>query len=469
MKKVLASILALALTVTMLAACSAASSSDAAPSAGNAVPAGSASAADTPQSGGDTFDPSSDKTVVTVWCRYPEDEEPTKPYQRLLRWAEAFNAENPDDIEVVVAGAKTSDVIAEAIMSGSTPDIFQNYWNNAPLYADNGVLRDLTEYVNDGDAAWDKSDFVEPLWELCTYEDKIYSVPMTVSSTYLFYNKTMLAEAGWTEFPKTMDELAQCIRDCTKVNADGSIEQIGLIPDYPWMDNVLWPVAFGAEYIDENGTITFDSPEMIAAYQFQADIYNEYGYDAIRSFIDTCGERATTEDPLFTGRIAIRWQGDSAVASMVQAARDTDTEMGIVEVPPVAAGEASQSMLTCGVWEVNAKTENIEATVQVLKSLTSKETMLYFAEGDFGGGSFQPRKSALTALTEMDTVSEEARQIAVMLRDGTLRTFPMCSYVNEYLLEIIDRMTEAFAGETTVEEAAKAVVEAIQPLADDEG
>ena len=85
MKKVLASILALALTVTMLAACSAASSSDAAPSAGNAVPAGSASAADTPQSGGDTFDPSSDKTVVTVWCRYPEDEEPTKPYQRLLR------------------------------------------------------------------------------------------------------------------------------------------------------------------------------------------------------------------------------------------------------------------------------------------------------------------------------------------------------------------------------------------------
>ena len=70
----------------------------------------------------------------------------------------------------------------------------------------------------------------------------------------------MLAEAGWEEFPKTMDELIQCIDDCTKVGADGSIEQMGLIPDYPWLDNVLWPVAFGAQFIDEEtNTITFDS------------------------------------------------------------------------------------------------------------------------------------------------------------------------------------------------------------------
>ena len=46
---------------------------------------------------------------------------------------------------------------------------------------------------------------------------------------------------------------------------------MGLIPDYPWLDNVLWPVAFGAQFIDEEtNTITFDSPEMLKAYQFQA-------------------------------------------------------------------------------------------------------------------------------------------------------------------------------------------------------
>ena len=89
-----------------------------------------------------------------------------------------------------------------------------------------------------------------------------------------------------------MDELIQCIDDCTKVGADGSIEQMGLIPDYPWLDNVLWPVAFGAQFIDEEtNTITFDSPEMLKAYQFQADIYSKYGYDNVKRFIDSLRPR----------------------------------------------------------------------------------------------------------------------------------------------------------------------------------
>ena len=354
------------------------------------------------------------------------------------------------------------------IASGSTPDIFQNYWNNAPTWANNGALYDLTEFVNGGDAEWNKDDFIDAAWDVCTYEDKVYSIPFTYSSTFLFYNKDMLAEAGWEEFPKTMDELIQCIDDCTKVGADGSIEQMSLIPDYPWLDNVLWPVAFGAQFIDEEtNTITFDSPEMLKAYQFQADIYSKYGYDNVKRFIDSLGARATTEDPLFTGKLAIRWQADSALASMVDAAKETGTNMGIAPMPAPAEGGEGQGMLSCGVWEVNAKTANAEATLKVLKSLTSAENMAFMAEGDYGNGAFMPRKSALDAVIAMDGVSEEAKQVAEMLRDGEFRAFPMSSYVNEYLTEISTYMTEALAGNMTVEDAAKAVVEAVQPLADE--
>ena len=59
------------------------------------------------------------------------------------------------------------------------------------------------------------------------------------------------------------------------------------------------------------------------------------------------------------------------------------------------------------------------------------------------------------------------RQVAEMLRDGEFRAFPMSSYVNEYLTEISTYMTEALAGNMTVEDAAKAVVEAVQPMADE--
>lgn len=405
-----------------------------------------------------------EKTVVTVWHLYPEDGEVTKPHMRLLQWAENFNAAN-DDIEVVVSGAKTADVVMTTIASGATPDIFQNYWNNAPTWANNGALYDLTEFVN-GDAEWNKDDFIDAVWNMCTYQDKVYSVPFTYSSTFLFYDKDALAEAGWDAFPKTMDELAQCIRDCTVVEADGSISKMGMIPDYPWLDNVLWPVAFGAKYIDEaTNTITFDSPEMIRAYQFQADIYEEYGYDEVKRFVDTLGARSTVEDALFTGKLAIRWQADTSLAGMLQFAEETGTNMGIAALPPAEEGGAAQGMLTCGVWEVNAKTANPEATWKVLSSLTSAENMAFMAEGDYGNGAFMPRVSALNALMDMD-VSEEAKQIAAMLRDNQMNSFPMSAYLNEYLTEISNYMSEALAGYISVEEAAKAVVEAVQPLAD---
>ena len=71
MKKALALILSLALAVSALTACGGASSSAAGSTSGSAP----ASAA-----------PSGEKTVVTVWHMYAEDEEVTKPHQRLLQW-----------------------------------------------------------------------------------------------------------------------------------------------------------------------------------------------------------------------------------------------------------------------------------------------------------------------------------------------------------------------------------------------
>ncbi len=440
-----------AVAATALAACSSDSSSS---TAASSTASSSDAAAE------------KDPATVTLWHMYAEDEEVTKPHQRMLAWAEEFNATNTDNITVEVSGAKTADVIMTTIASGATPDIFQNYWNNAPTWANNGALYDLTDALTDGDADWDMDDFMDSTWGICVYDDKYYSVPFTMSTTVMTYDIDALADAGWDYFPTTMDELAQCIDDCTVVAADGTIEKFGMIPAYPWLDNVLWPVAFGAQFDDGAGNITFNEPNMLAAYQFQADIYDKYGYENITRFIDTLGSRATETDPLFTGKLAIRWNSDSSIASMVECAALTGTNMGIATMPAATAADESQNMLTGGVWEVNAKTANAEATITVLKSLTSAAHMAYMAEGDYGNGAFMPRASALTALTEMDSVSDAAKEIAVMLRDGATRAFPMSAYVNEYLTEIATYMQEAIMGNMTVEDAAQAVVDAVQPIAD---
>ena len=182
MKRLIASLTAASLALS-LAACGGAASSSAAADNGGA-------AASTPAAS------SAKPTTVTVWHLQPEDSEETCMHQRLLRWAEKFNAENTDNITVEVAGAKSVDVILTTIATGSTPDIFMNYWNNAPAWSDKGALYDLTDFVNN-DADWNKADFVDATWGLCTYNDHIYSIPYSMSTTFMVYRPDLLAEAGW--------------------------------------------------------------------------------------------------------------------------------------------------------------------------------------------------------------------------------------------------------------------------------
>ncbi len=455
MKKALTILLALTMVLMLFAACGT-----------PAEPAEPAESEVTSTATSEAPAESTEKIVVEVWHMFAEDTEPTSASQRYQAWAEDFNATNEHNIEVVVSGAKTADVILTTIASGEKPDIFQNFWNNAPTWADNGAILDLSDYVANSSAEWDYDDFMPAAWDLAMLDGKTYSIPFSYSSTFMFYDKDMLAAAGYDEFPATMDELAQCIRDLTVVEADGTITQMGMIPDYPWLDNVMWPVAFNAPYLSEDGaTVTFDDPAMLEAYQFVADIYAEYGYDNIKRFQESLGARATNEDSLFTGQTPIRWQSDSGLASMVEAATATETNMGIAPMPAPTEGDDNYNMLTGGVWQVNAKTENPDATWIVMESMTSKETMAMLAEGDHNNGTFMSRTSAIEAIKDME-VSQEAKDVADLLLTTTARPFPMCGFINEYLGAIGTQMNEVLLGNQTVEEAAANVVAEIQPLAD---
>jgi len=461
MKKLLALMVTCALAVGMLSGCSGSAGDDNATTPVSAQDTESKEESQQEETKQEEKQEEKEAVTVTLWHMWPEDEEETKMHKRLLAWAEEFNASNTDNITVEVSGGKTNDVILTTIASGSTPDIFQNYWNNASTWADAGALYDLTDFVAAADDKydWNTDDFVTNVWSLCTYNDSIYSIPFTYSSTFIFYRADLLKEAGWDNFPQTMEELAQCIRDCTILDDKGNITQMGMIPDYPWQDDVFWPVAFGAEYIDKGtNTITFDSEEIIAAYQFQADIYQEFGYDKVKDYQSGLGARATAEDPLLTGAVAMRWQADSGFAAFDE--YGTDVDWAVATVP------GGRGMFTGGVFEVNANTENIDATLTVLASLTSEETMKMFSEGEHGKGAFYARTSALENVRDVLGVSTSAKEIADLLLNSELHCFPMSSYLNQYLGIIASEMSEAIAGDITVPEACRKVVDQVQPLAD---
>lgn len=413
---------------------------------------------------GSEKDNSKETVKISIWSTLAESQDPTSNHQRLVKWVEEYNANNTDNIIVEFVGNKNDDAILTAVSSGSGPDIFMGYWNTTSTWADRGALLDLTDYINN-DKDFDKDDFADVGWKQATYDDKIWGVPFIMNTTVLYYRADLLKEAGYSEPPTTFEELKDMAIALTEYDAEGNIVQAGFVPDYPWMDNVCWPVMAGAQWIDENNNITFDSDEIKEAYQFQLDIYNELGYDKIIKFKEGFGARDSSENPLLRGKVAMMFYSELLLPSLI--AYGPDVEWDVISLPHGSSSDAvNETMLTTNQFKISSKTKNPDEAWKVLSQLTSKESYESFAEGASNAGAFYSRKSAVAAVQAMD-VDSAMLKVADTMIDGTGRGFPNSAYVNEYLSAISSQMSLVLSGDMTIDEAAAEVVKIVQPMADE--
>ena len=156
----------------------------------------------------------------------------------------------------------------------------------------------------------DLSDFVPSTLEACRYEGKLYALPVGMNLMALFYNKDLLAEAGYTEPPKTMEELYQMAVDTTKVNDDGTIDVLGF-PDFPsvyYMDN--FAAALGGGWYDENGKpASPDNEGNLMALQYAVKYREQFGVDNVAKF-GSAGKYLDPTDPFLAGKETFRVDGN---------------------------------------------------------------------------------------------------------------------------------------------------------------
>jgi ABC-type glycerol-3-phosphate transport system substrate-binding protein len=118
------------------------------------------------------------------------------------------------------------------VVAGTAPDIIDTQGAIWLDYAANGGLLDLTPFLQ-RDAA--VKDYYNPKFlQTWVYEGKNYLVPFYVSKTLLFYNKTMLKEAGIARPPQTFDELLDAARKMTKGEKSGFMTL-----NFDWL---YWPL-----------------------------------------------------------------------------------------------------------------------------------------------------------------------------------------------------------------------------------
>lgn len=261
MRRALASLTILALVVVVLATgCSAGRSSAPAPSASGQT---SQPAAQPPA-------PKVKLTIATHWGAGFQE--------HLQPYLDEYQKANPNvtiDYQAVPFDEYFKKVQVSH-SSGDAPDIYHVYSLWGVQLARSKVIAEAPPEV----AKDVKQNFVPAAVNGATIDGKLYGYPTELNNYMLVYNKRLLKEAGYDNPPKTWDEMYEMAKKMTKVK-DGKIEQAGVLFMKGWDSAVVHPfmtllLSNGGQFLSpDNKKALFNSPEGIAALEFQVRFFRE--------------------------------------------------------------------------------------------------------------------------------------------------------------------------------------------------
>ena len=149
----------------------------------------------------------------------------------------------------------------------------------APLFAKNGWLTDLSKQYIASDPGYDAADLLPPIAKALSYKNDLYAVPFYGESSMMFYNKALFAKAGLT-MPQH-PTWAQVQGFAAKLNQPGKVSGICLRGLAGWGDNMaaLDTVVntFGGQWFDMNWKPQLTSPAFVNATNFYVNLVRKYG------------------------------------------------------------------------------------------------------------------------------------------------------------------------------------------------
>ena len=258
---------------------------------------------------------------------------PTGPEEKgFLRLCRRFEQEHPS-IKVHNVGASTEEKLVRAIVAATPPDLAYIYGTTTlgPLAAHSALQPLNTFFARSG---LKESDFLPGAIQQGYYQGSLYAMPVTRDSRGLYWNRTRFREAGLDPDtpPKTLEELMSFAKRLTSYRPDGSVEKLGVfLPEDP---TILF-AQFGGEACDrQTGKITANRPENIAALHWMVELADaQGGYRAFAAFKSGFGREDSGQNPLATGKVALRMNGEWGAMHIEKFAPNTDYSIGEMPYP----------------------------------------------------------------------------------------------------------------------------------------
>jgi sorbitol/mannitol transport system substrate-binding protein len=149
----------------------------------------------------------------------------------------------------------------------------------APLFAKDGWLDNLSTQYIASDPSYDASDLLPPVAKALSYNGSLYAVPFYGESSMLYYRTDLLKAAGITM--PAHPTWAQVAGFAAKLNQPGKVAGICLRGLAGWGDNMasLDTVVntFGGEWFNTSWTPQLTSPAFEAATSFYVNLIRQDG------------------------------------------------------------------------------------------------------------------------------------------------------------------------------------------------
>jgi maltose-binding protein MalE len=90
---------------------------------------------------------------------------------------------------------------------------------------------------------------------------------------------------------------------------DGSLRQMGFLPQEPGWFAFAFPLWFGGSLLDGDQISIGTNPRNLAAYRWVENYTRKYGADTIKRFSSGFGQMASAQSPFFSGKVAMVLNG----------------------------------------------------------------------------------------------------------------------------------------------------------------
>ncbi|MEU9376089.1 extracellular solute-binding protein [Streptomyces sp. NPDC048255] len=176
-----------------------------------------------------------------------------------------FTAAHPG-VEVEVQLLPWADIdreVTRMVKAGKAPDMalmgsYSDFAAQGKLYPAEDLLPVTAE-----------ANFLQPLAEAGTVGTTLYGLPFVASSRRLFYNETLMNQAG-VKAPKTWTEL----RNAAKALKDKGVKYpyaLPLGPEEAHAEAMIWELSNGGGYADSAGNYNLASDQNIQTFQWLKD------------------------------------------------------------------------------------------------------------------------------------------------------------------------------------------------------